>query len=294
VDAARRKRPRGPSDTALPLHAGNKHAMNVEVFFQTEMPRAERHAIGCGEAVVFSARAPGKESANEDSAAIVAFEDRRAVLVVADGMGGLPAGEQAAGLAVRKVIASLEQQGPNEPNLRGAILNGIENANRAICEMSVGAGSTITVVELQGPTIRPYHVGDSMILVVGRRGKLKLQTVSHSPVGYAVESGVLDEAEAMHHEDRHLVSNMLGTPDMRIEIGSGLELDRYDTLLLATDGLFDNLHTHEVVDSIRKGPLADVAERLVDECRRRMRQPRPGMPSKPDDLTFVIFRRLAT
>ncbi|MDY0168738.1 MAG: protein phosphatase 2C domain-containing protein [Thermoguttaceae bacterium] len=268
--------------------------MDIEVFFQTDMPRAERHAIGCGETVTFSARSPGKETANEDSAALVALDSRGAVLVVADGMGGMPAGEQAAGLAVRKMIASLQDRVPNEPSLRGAILNGIEDANRAICELGLGAGSTITVVEIQGHTVRPYHVGDSMILVAGQRGKLKLQTVSHSPVGYAVESGVLDEAEAMHHEDRHLVSNMLGTPDMRIEVGSTLELSRFDTLLLATDGLFDNLHTHEVVNCIRKGPLDRVAQELADQCRRRMTELQPGLPSKPDDLTFIIFRRLAT
>ena len=265
--------------------------MNVEVFFQTDMPRAEHHAIGGGEALVFSARSPGKETPNEDSAALVALDGRGAVLVVADGMGGLPAGEQAAGLAVRRMIGSLQQQVPHEPNLRGAILNGIEDANRAICELGIGAGSTITVVEIQGNTARPYHVGDSMILAVGQRGKLKLQTVSHSPVGYAVESGVLDEAEAMHHEDRHLISNMLGTPDMRIEIGSAFELARFDTLLLATDGLFDNLHTQEVVDSIRKGPLPRVAHKLADQCRHRMTEPQPGLPSKPDDLTFIVYRR---
>ncbi len=265
--------------------------MNVEIFFQTAMSRAERHEIACGEAVVFSDRAPGKESANEDAAALVSLDGRGAVLVVADGMGGMPAGEQAAGLAVRRMIASLEQHDANEPSLRGAILNGIEDANRAICELGVGAGSTITVVEVQEHTVRPYHVGDSMILVVGQRGKLKLQTVSHSPVGYAVESGVLDEVEAMHHEDRHLVSNMLGTPNMRIEIGAVLELGRFDTLLLATDGLFDNLHTHEVVDGVRKGPLDAVAQRMIDRCRRRMQQPEPGLPSKPDDLTFIAFRR---
>ncbi len=265
--------------------------MNIEVFFEAAMPRAEWHRIACGEAVVFSDRAPGKESANEDAAALVALDGRSAVLVVADGMGGMPAGEQAAGLAVRRMIASLEQHVPNEPSLRGAILNGIEDANRAICELGVGAGSTITAVEVQGHTVRPYHVGDSMILVVGQRGRLKLQTVSHSPVGYAVESGVLDEAEAMHHEDRHLVSNMLGTPDMRIEVGAVLELGRFDTLLLATDGLFDNLHTPEVVECVRKGPLDTVAQRLIDHCRHRMQEPEPGLPSKPDDLTFIAFRR---
>ena len=265
--------------------------MNVEVFFQTDMPRAEHHPIGAGEAVVFSARAPEKETPNEDSAALVALDGQGAVLVVADGMGGMPAGEQAAGLAVRRMIAAIEEHAPDQPNLRGVILNGIEDANRAICELGLGAGSTITVVEVQGNAVRPYHVGDSMILAVGQRGKLKLQTVSHSPVGYAVESGVLDETEAMHHEDRHLISNMLGTPDMRIEIGSALDLARWDTLLLATDGLFDNLHMHEVVDCIRKGPLRRVADNLVDQCRRRMTEPIPGMPSKPDDLTFIVFRR---
>ncbi len=96
----------------------------------------------------------------------------------------------------------------------------------------------------------------------------------------------------MHHEDRHLVSNMLGMPDMRIEVGSALELGRFDTLLLATDGLFDNLHTQEVVDRVRKGSLTGVAQRLVDQCRRRMQESKPGLPSKPDDLTFILFRRL--
>jgi len=133
-------------------------------------------------------------------------------------------------------------------------------------------------------------VGDSMILVVGQRGKIKLQTVSHSPVGYAVESGLLDEAEAMHHEDRHLVSNMLGMTDMRIEVGSAIELAARDTLLLASDGLFDNLHVHEIVERIRKGPLAQVMQDLAAQCRGRMQAATDGQPSKPDDLTFVAFR----
>jgi len=148
----------------------------------------------------------------------------------------------------------------------------------------------MAIAEIQGRTVRPYHVGDSMILVVGQRGKTKLQTISHSPVGYAVEAGLLDETEAMHHDQRHLVSNLIGTPDMRIEVGSTIELGRYDTLLLASDGLFDNLHTEEIVERIRKGPLKRVMRTLVEDCRRRMQQPEEGQPSKPDDLTFVVFR----
>jgi serine/threonine protein phosphatase PrpC len=129
-----------------------------------------------------------------------------------------------------------------------------------------------------------------MILVVGQRGKIKLQTVCHSPVGFAVESGYLDEREAMHHEDRHLVSNFVGSPEMRIEIGAPLTMAAWDTLLIASDGLFDNLHIPEIVERIRKGPLDVGVRKIVADATARMKRPANGRPSKPDDLTIVAFR----
>jgi len=130
-----------------------------------------------------------------------------------------------------------------------------------------------------------------MIQVVGQRGRVKLQTISHSPVGYAVEAGVLDENDAMSHEDRHVVSNVLGSPEMRIELGPTMRLAARDTLVLATDGLFDNLQTDEITEYVRKGKLSNVVDRMSSICRQRMLQPSAGDPSKPDDLTFVVFRR---
>ena len=64
-----------------------------------------------------------------------------------------------------------------------------------------------------------------------------------------------------------------------------------DTLLLASDALFDNLRTDEIVERIRKGPIESSADRLSADAQRRMTEPTPGEPSKPDDLSFVIFRR---
>jgi serine/threonine protein phosphatase PrpC len=146
------------------------------------------------------------------------------------------------------------------------------------------------VAEIAGATLRTYHVGDSAILVVGQRGKVKLQTVAHSPVGYAVESGLMGEQEAMHHDERHLISNAVGAADMRIEIGSPLRLAARDTVLLATDGLFDNLEIGEIVEGIRVKPLRVVAEGLAQRVAERMRAPSAGEPSKPDDVTFILFR----
>ena len=107
----------------------------------------------------------------------------------------------------------------------------------------------------------------------------------------ASKRGLLDEAEAMHHEDRHVVSNVIGAPDMHIAIGPSIELSPRDTVLLASDGLFDNLLCDEIASVIRKGQLQSSASRLAATSTRRMNHPAGDRPSKPDDLTFVAYRR---
>jgi serine/threonine protein phosphatase PrpC len=250
----------------------------------------ELRSLAGGAAVVCSMRCPSKESPNQDAAALIPAGEDAAVLVVSDGVGGERAGAQASEIAVRCLAEEVSRSDGNEERLRAAILDGIERANGAVQELGIGAATTLAAVELCEGWARPYHVGDSMILVVGQRGKIKLQTVAHSPVGFALEAGVIDERDALHHEDRHVVSNVLGAPDMRIEVGSALRLARHDTLLVASDGLFDNLHVAEIVERVRKGPIASCARRLAADARRRMTEPAPGEPSKPDDLSFVIFR----
>lgn len=263
---------------------------DAKLFFGQEMVDGELHPISGGVAAVFSARSPGKETPNEDAAALIPYDSRSAALVVADGLGGGLAGEEAASRAIQALKSSIQDASRHGSLLRSAIINGCERANQEIREMGLGAATTLAVAEIQDAVVRPYHVGDSMILVVGQRGKVKLQTISHSPVGYAVEAGILDESEAMHHEDRHIVSNVIGTDEMRIELGPPLELAPRDTLLLASDGLFDNLLTNEIVERLRKGPLPRVVARLAADSRQRMVEPREGEPNKPDDLTFVAFR----
>lgn len=248
-----------------------------------------------GHAVVFSQRCPGKERPNEDAAALIPYGETAGLLVVADGVGGQRGGAQASGMAISLLATSVRRARREGTDLRDAVLNGVEAANHAVAALGVGAGTTLAVLEISGRTVRPFHVGDSMILAVGQRGRIKLQTVPHSPTGYAVEAGLLDAEEALRHEERHLVSNMVGTPDMRVEMGSAMRLADRDTVLLASDGLSDNLTEEEIVEFVRKGPLEGAAERLAATCRARMeRDGDEEAPSKPDDLTFVLFRLAAS
>jgi serine/threonine protein phosphatase PrpC len=260
------------------------------LYLDSHMTAVEAHAVAGGRAAIFSHRCPGKDSPNEDAAAVLAIDEYSAVLAVADGLGGGPSGERAAALAVAAIRESLQNVAGTDELLRTAILDGIENANRQIQTAEPNAATTLAVVEYQAGKIRTYHIGDSSILACSQRGKVRLQTVSHSPVGYAVEAGVLDAEEAMHHEARHVVSNVVGSSKMRVEMGPFLKLQARDTVVLASDGLFDNLHTEEIIARIRAGDLAAGVDQLAREAVSRMTNASGAAPSKPDDLTIVAFR----
>jgi serine/threonine protein phosphatase PrpC len=265
----------------------------ARVFSEEDRLEGKGFQVVGGELVVFSARSPARETPNEDAAGVVAMLDGSTVLAVADGLGGAPAGRVASRVAVESIAEALRRARDEARDTRWGILNGFESANERVLALGVGAATTLTVAEVTRRSVRAYHVGDSFILVTGGRGRTKLQTIPHSPVGYGVESGLLDEEDAMHHEERHLVSNAIGSGDLRIDVGVPIALAARDTLLLASDGLSDNLHMDEIVALVRKGPLRAAAQRLATRALERMAGVEQDAPSKPDDLTFVLYRPAA-
>jgi len=260
----------------------------AHLLLERTLETPERREFCGGEVAIFTAAAPYGEHANEDGAFCAELAPGRGVLALADGAGGTAAGGRACAIALKRLLARLEKVDGN--SLREAILGGFDDANRDVGALGVGAATTLAVVRLEGGTVRSYHAGDSLVLVVGQRGRRKHETIAHSPVGYAVQAGILDEVEAMHHHERHLVSNVVGVPDMRVEMSASIPLGAHDTVLLASDGLSDNLHVDEIVEIIRKGPLDEAAGRLAAVGAERMRTPAGTTPSKPDDMTFVLFR----
>ena len=254
-------------------------------------PASVKVSVAGGEAIAYTCRDPYKETENEDTVAILPYGPGAAVLVVADGAGGLPAGKRASMTAVNTLAESLQVAMDKTMLLRTAILNGIEAANDAVLGLANGSATTMTVITLEGRLVRSYQVGDSEAIVIGQRGVVKLQTTAHSPTGFAVEAGFLDQREALHHKDRHLVSNFIGTSDMRIDVGAAVDLDLRDTILLASDGLMDNVHVDEMIELVRKGPLADAVQGVVGLATQRMKNVKDGQPSKPDDLSLILFRK---
>lgn len=254
-------------------------------------PHCVETDVAGGQAVIYTGRDPYKETENEDTVAILPYGPGAAVLVVADGAGGLPAGKRASLTAVNTLAESLQVAMDKTTLLRTAILNGIDAANTAVLALANGSATTLTVITIEGRLARSYQIGDSEAIIIGQKGLVKLQTTAHSPTGFAVEAGYLDERDALHHEDRHLVSNFIGTADMRIDVGTAVELDLRDTVLLASDGLMDNVHVDEIIEIVRKGPLKEAVGAVVEVAAKRMRKERDGLPSKPDDLSVILFRK---
>lgn len=263
------------------------------IYKATNMDAIAFFTICNGSACAFTARSPDKDTPNEDSLALIPCNESAGILVVADGLGGMRNGDKASRDVVNKLALSVKQNSDSCETLRETILDGIEKANDTIISAAHGAASTVALVEIQGYEIRPYHVGDSAILITGQRGKVKHLSIPHSPVGYAVESGMLEAEEAIHHEDRHFISNAVGIAPMHIEIGPKIKLAKRDTVLIASDGLFDNLQIDEIVEIIRHGNLENSSEQLISACQNRMKNFETDQPHHPDDMSFILFRPLS-
>lgn len=247
-------------------------------------------AFSYGTVAALCQRCPDRSEPNDDSGAVIQTRGGQLVLVVADGVGGCPGGFQASAISVRAIAANV-RTAPPEADLRPFILDGIEQAHREVLELSIGAATTLSVVEIQPESMRCYQVGDSMAMLIGQRGKMKWKSTPHSPVGFAIESGLLDEATAMQHDERHLVSNLIGGHQMYIEIGPVEPIGKRDSVLVGSDGLFDNLHLQEIVNIGRCGPLIQRVSALANLSTERMLNAGGAQPGKPDDLTILLYHR---
>lgn len=203
--------------------------------------------------------------------------------IVADGMGGHPAGDVAAHLAVdaaTQQAKTLLTETGLEPEARGTRLSEtVVAANRAIHEKIreepslKGMGTTVvamTIVSTSPPIAYVAHLGDSRAYRF-HAGSLTQLTRDHTLVAVLLERGLINDATARAYPDRHVLAKGLGMGlDMMPEITS-TPLTFDDLLLLCSDGLTKMLEDADIASILtrtRHNPRRACHE-LVEEALAR-------------------------
>lgn len=207
---------------------------------------------------------------NEDA---LGFDISRGIAVLADGMGGLDAGEVASRIAVDSIMEFLGE-GLEQPggDLESLIVRSVQTANANVYargqQSQTDMGTTVVawLLSAEGQCLIA-HVGDSRAYRL-RNGELRRLTKDHSMVQQMVDEGLMGEAEALTAPNRNVITRALGL-GMRIEVDvrSWVHMPG-DLYLLCSDGLTDLVHEREISEVLDSGAvaLADAASRLVSRA----------------------------
>jgi PPM family protein phosphatase len=225
------------------------------------------------------------------------------IAVVADGIGGEIAGEEAAQLAVKTIKDSMIVNASTE-DLPQALTKAVQNANAAVYKRSqereifAHMGTTAAVIAVSDNQLYVANVGDSRIYLI-RRGSITQLSTDHSWAQEALDAGRISPAEARKHPNRNVLMRYLGVSrreidvDLRIRavgrapaqhhtyIGSPLILEPDDALVLCTDGLTDLVSDGEICTAVVRNPAQQAADRLVEVARRR---------GGPDNITVLVLK----
>jgi len=248
-----------------------------------------RRGLAC-----FSTPYSGFRGGNQDCMGFVQTSPGTEVLFVADGAGGMANGEKASALAVETLTRSLRKN--KSPDLSAAILSAVFKCQEQLTKWTPSTGTTLTIAEVKRNRVRVYHCGDSEMLLTTGEGEIQYQTVSHSPTGYLQAAGALSSRNALIHPERSFISNFLGAEkNFYLQVSPWLPFEKDACLILASDGLFDNLSLLQVQKIIQLNGMPEaIATVLVERATQQMDRAvqRLSRQGKADDLSLMILKSL--
>ena len=194
------------------------------------------------------------------------------LFLVADGMGGAPAGERASAIAVEFSLKYVLNVMPWFYRLKDSEDDLIEELEKALrqCQWKIeadvqknpsrdGMGTTLTMAYVVWPRIYVVHVGDSRCYVL-RNSKLEQVTHDHTIAQQLEDKSIITARQGGRW--RRVLWNVVGggTPELTPEVYKG-ELTESDILLLATDGLTRTISDAQSAKALSEAPSAQ------DACR---------------------------
>jgi len=212
------------------------------------------------------------------------------VLIVADGLGGLPAGEIASATAVAAAVWALAGHADREldPQAAESLLRStFAKANRAVIEHAerdrdcAGMATTLVIALVLESSLSVAHVGDVRAYRLGAGGLERL-TDDHTRAWEWVVSGALSRDEAKRSPYRNALTRVLGLGDVDASVRT-VDLAPGDVVLLCSDGLWDPVEEH-VMERILRIRTSDVRSRAVALAEAALEA------GGPDNITAVVYQ----
>lgn len=223
----------------------------------------------------------------------VGLKNYGCLLVVADGMGGMNAGEIASEIAVQTIrkffISRLEHFEPSESEIFKLMRESIMAADEAIKnesaadESKYGMGTTVALLWIFDNKAYYAWCGDSRIYLYRENNKegegrgdksLKLQSLSldHSYVMTPAKNSIfgdegglgLTEDEAFTHSMNNVIMRSLGNPSEKVnpDVRGPIKIYQDDIFLLCSDGLCGAMRTSTIQGCIEASEDKDVGKIL--------------------------------
>lgn len=196
------------------------------------------------------------------------LDEKGALFIVCDGMGGHAAGEVASEIGVK----TIREEYYNTPgsDVITPLATAVERANTTIYDHASeqpelnGMGTTCVALVIAGGRAFVVNIGDSRAYII-RNGKMRQVTRDHSWVAEQVRVGLLTEEQARTHSHRNVITRSLGTQpnvtaDLFIET-----MHNGDRVLLCSDGLHGYVDEHDIEQAVTNDDPPEVAVRaLID------------------------------
>ena len=201
-------------------------------------------------------------------------------LLVADGMGGMAAGEVASRMAICKLIElvvdtsdwTLElKRHKDVKTVFQRMTRRFYEIDRALRDEAkhddtlYGMGTTLTVAGTLGNDLVLGHVGDSRAYLL--RGSIFRQlTRDHTLAQALIDAGVANSDDPAPRSMRHVLTAAIGSLDERIEPQvQRFRLCTEDQLLLCTDGLTEMVDDELIAQTLHEATSAQAAcDDLID------------------------------
>jgi len=265
---------------------GNTHVGRVREENQDQFLIAALHKV----VDVQGTSIPGSYQRKFDSGA------RALLLMVADGVGGSAAGEEASSATLDEIMTyvtnsmrcfyKLDEQVSHD--LLQELARSVQQSHTRVLSQAEadpardGMATTLTMAHVLWPRVYVVQIGDSRCYHV-RGSTITQVTKDQTVVQYLVDQGALDPAEAAASPYSNILSQAIGAemPELQPEI-SKVDLQLGDTLVLCTDGLTKHVNDGAIAHSLEGAASAQ------DACDRLITAALDGGGS--DNVTVVVSR----